>query len=100
MVHNSANEIRQENMDRNIITKVDSNEYHEDDNLEDVVDYRDMYDLENLNLEENVIEYHKECHKCKFLRELKYIFDMNDIHEHEVNNIAECDLLHDILNTS
>ena len=100
MVHNSANEIRQENMDRNIITKVDSNEYHEDDNLEEVVDDRYLYDLENLNLEENFIEDNKECHKCKFLRELKYIFDMNDIHENEVNNIAECNLLHDLLNTS
>ena len=100
MVQNLANKIRQENIDRNFSNKVDSNGYHEDNNLEQVVYDRDMYDLENLNIEENVIEDHKECHKCKFLRELKYIFDMNDIHEHEVNNIAECNLLHDLLNTS
>ena len=87
-------------MDRNIITKVDSNEYHEGDNLEDVVDYRDMYDLENLNLEENVIEYHKECHKCKFRREINNISDMNDIHDDEVNNIAEYNLVNDVLNNS
>ena len=66
MVQNLANKIRQENIDRNISNKVDSNGYHEDNNLEQVVYDRDMYDLENLNLEENVIEYHKECHKCKF----------------------------------
>ena len=100
MVQNLENETHQENMDRNISNKIDSNEYHGDDNLEEVVYDRYLFDLEKLNTEENVIEYNKECHKCTLQRELNIISDMNNIHDDEVNNIAECNWLHDILNNS
>ena len=46
------------------------------------------------------------CHKCKFEINIKNIYgmkilnDMNHIHENEVNNISECNLLHGVLDPS
>ena len=42
MLHNTVDAILQENIDRNISTKVDSNDYFEGKNLEEVEDYPDL----------------------------------------------------------
>ena len=65
-------------------------------------DRKKLYEREKLGLDES----HKEWHKCEFWNKQENIYDtkslndMNHIHDNTVNNIAECSLLHHILNTS
>ena len=63
------------------------------------VDKHDIYDIDNMSRDEN-----KEWLRRAFERKLEYIYDtkinnsMTCILENELNNIDECNLLHDILN--
>ena len=60
-----------------------------------------LYGLDELSLD----DIHEEWRKSVFGSEYKYKYDvnslndMNHIHDNKVNNIAEWNLLHDILNT-
>ena len=61
MVQSTANKILQETLDKNISDKVVINVIHEDQNLGQVEIDADMYELEQLNLEEEKDnENHKE----------------------------------------
>ena len=61
MVQSTANKILQETLDKNISDKVVINVIHEDKNLGQVEIDADMYELEQLNLEEEKDnENHKE----------------------------------------
>ena len=70
------------------------------DNINYEVGEDEMYEIDKMNL------YDKELLKHVFERELKYIYHITRhngmicIHENEVDKIAECNLLHDILNPS
>ena len=80
---------------------MDTNDIHEDDNLEEVEINTELCKLKQLNPEEgNDNEYHKEWRKRTFEKELNNINDMSNIHDNDVKNKSECNLLHDILNTS
>ena len=58
-----------------------------------------MYEVDKLSLDED------KWRKRAFERELNYILDtkslksMNSIHDNKVNNIDECNLLQDVINS-
>ena len=68
--------------------------------IDDEVDENDLYELYKLSLDETRLL------KNTFERELKIIYEikrrngMNHTHDNKVNNIAEYNLLNDILNPS
>ena len=85
-----------------ICAKYDASDYHKYEKIEGRVYELYMYDVDKLSLGES----HKELCNCEFRSKLKNnhdmksFNDMNCIHDIEVNNIAEFNLLLIILNTS
>ena len=77
-------------------------EYQEHKNIKIEIDEKDLYELDKFIFD----EIHLEWHKCTFEIELKNIYnmnifnDINIVHDNEVNNIYEWNLLHGILNHS
>ena len=82
--------------------KADLNNYSKNDNPDKGEDDQDLYNLSNLNIEKKLYrqEYPKQWCKSAFGQELKDIYDANNIHDKDINNIAEWNLLQNILNTS
>ena len=72
--------------------------YETHENIYYDVDENDLYHIDKMSLDE------KKWRKRAFEREIEYTYDIKRqngksyIHENEVNKIAECNLLHDILN--
>ena len=70
------------------------------ENINSEVDENNIYDIDNMSLDKN-----KEIHKRSFESKAEYIYDnkiqngITCIHGKKVNIIAECYLLHDILNS-
>ena len=101
MLQNAVDEILQENRNKKINSEVDMNDSHEDENIEGVEIDSEMYQLEQLNIEEEKDnDDHKECHKHNFERDLNNIYYMNNIHVNDIRNTAEYNLLPCILNHS
>ena len=53
-----------------------------------------------MGLDDNYKEWHKHAFESKIenVYDIKMLNDMNSIHDSELNNTAEWNLLHDILN--
>ena len=77
----------------------------EDDDHENIyseVEENDLYEIDNTSLDEK--KEKKEWRKRVFESEFENMYDIenqngiNRIHDNEVNKIAECNLLHDIIN--
>ena len=68
--------------------------------MESDYDANDLYQVENMSLDET--KEKMECCKRALEYENSYVIENRDklihIHDNEVNNIAECNLLRDIIN--
>ena len=63
---------------------------------------KDLYEFDILSPDESYKGWRKRAFESKteYIYDIKILNTMNRIHDKEVNNIAERNLLHDILNTS
>ena len=61
-------------------------------------DANDLYEVDKMSLEET--KENIDRRRRAFEYEKKNRNDMTRIHNNEVNNISECNLLHDIINTT
>ena len=68
------------------------------DNINDEVDDDELYELDKLSLHENNWTKHTFERKLKIICYIYRPNVINYIHDNKVNSIAECNLLHDILN--
>ena len=77
------------------------NETHEHENTNSEIDEKYIYELDILSPDEIYKEWRKGAFERKLnTYDIKILNTMNRIHDKEVNNRAEWNLLHDILNTS
>ena len=85
--------IPQETEKENLSVK---NETHE--NIDYEVDEDERYDMDTLSLYKNKWRKRASERKIKYIYDIKILNSMKHINDNEVNNIAEWNLLHDILN--
>ena len=66
--------------------------------INDEVDEDEIYELDKISLNENKWRDFAFDSEPNFIYDTKIMNDLNHIHDNKVNNIAECNLIHDILN--
>ena len=101
MVHHAVDDIMQEGKDRKS-SKNYTIDYQEHEKTKYGTNEAEMYELYKLSLDGSHKEWQKRTSEIKHknIYDIKSLNDINRINDNKVNNISECNLLHDILNTS